>query len=134
MKAEAARDYTFAVIKTYADAQSLTVKWPDVPFEKPATAAYFEATFRHAVAPQSSLADTNGQRIWTPMGVASATVHVPIARGLKQGYTLAQGLTDALRGSRGDVWFRNIRLRELGSEGGYERVQVLWDFEYRDIQ
>lgn len=135
MKALQARDIIFGVVNDYALAQTpaIAVKWPDTAFDKPAAAPYFDTAIRHATSPQASLADSSGARIWENAGVCSVTVNVPIARGLQLGYTHGQGLIDAFRAYRGSVWFRNIRLRELGSEGGFERMQVLTDFEYRDI-
>jgi len=131
MSAIEARDIIFGVVKTYCDGKSLTVEWPDQPFEKPNSTAYAKASMRHATGRQAALTPV-GQKLWESAGVASVTFYCPIASGLVNGYTLAQDMISALRTSNAAVWFRNVRIRELGSEGGYNLTQVLWDFEYRD--
>ena len=133
MTAIEARDVIFGVIKTFCDSETLTIQWPDQPFDKPDTEAYAKASMRHAISKQAALAPI-GQRLWESSGVASVTFCCPIASGLVNGYTLAQDMITALRTSNAAVWFRNVRIRELGSEGGYNQTQVLWDFEYRDQQ
>lgn len=132
-----ARDLLFAILKTWADAQAtpaVTVQWPDVVFTKP-EGAYLKVKLQHGTGSQASLGGGVGTKLYQRTGTVTACVYAPIARGLRVGYTLAQGLTDSIQAYRNsDVWIRNVRIRELGSEGGYERVQVIFDFEYTDRQ
>jgi len=135
MNAIEATDQLFTLIKTFTDSQSLSVQWPDVVFEKPPVDSYARVALKHATGVQAALSmGSAGGRLWESGGVVSVTFFVPIAQGLTVGYTLAQGMQAAVRSSNLAVWSRNVRIRELGSEGGYQQVQVLWDFEYRDQQ
>lgn len=139
MKYLEARDAIFTIFKTWADAQTpvIPIAWPDVPFDKDSVkTSFLQVAVKHATgAQQAFVGGTTPAKVWGRAGVASATVCTPIARGLRVGYTLAQGLTDSIQSSVDSVvWFRNVRIRELGSEGGYERVQVLFNFEYTDLQ
>lgn len=128
-----ARDVMFALVKTYCDGVTVSVEWPDTPFTRPSSAAYATVVMRHAAGKQAAFtgADT---RLWEDFGVASLTFKCPIASGDVSGYTLARGFQNVLRSTPSSVWIRNVRIRELGSEGGYQQIQVLWDFEYRDQQ
>lgn len=135
MNYSAAIDFIAQVVKDFSDAEIIPVQWPDVPFEKPDRGGYLEFNIRHATGVQAALSTSAaGERLWENAGVATVKINSPIASGNSVGYTLAESLVSALRANNSAVWFRNIRIRELGSEGGYTQITVLWDFEYRDTE
>jgi hypothetical protein len=54
----------------------------------------------------------------------------PIGVGNVQGYAAVQAVVTAFRDSNGGVWFRNVRLKEVGTSGAFEQTNVLADFSY----
>lgn len=135
MNCEEAVDAIANIVNDFAIANSLPVEWPDLPFDKPDTGSYIKYTIRHAIGLQAALSmNAAKKRLWENAGVCGVIVNSPIASGNTVGYTLANLLKSALRANNSAVWFRNIRIRELGSEGGYTQITVLWDFEYRDTE
>ena len=69
-------------------------------------------------------------------GVFTAQIFVPIGKGLVEGYELSNLVSDAFEGTStpSDVWFRNVRLREIGPDGEWFQTNVLADFEYTEIK
>ena len=69
-------------------------------------------------------------------GLFTAQIFVPIGKGLMEGYELAKLVSDAFEGTDtpSDVWFRNVRLREIGPDGEWFQINVLADFEYTEVK
>lgn len=90
---------------------------------------------RHAAGRQNNLGG-RGNRSFLRLGVIIVTIHTPSASGLSDGYQLAKVVADAYEGasSPNGVWFRNVRLNELGRDGTFYRMNVLVDFEYNETK
>lgn len=90
---------------------------------------------RHASGFQNTLGG-KGNRSFLRLGVLIVTIHTPSASGLSSGYQLAKVVADAYEGvsSPNGVWFRNVRINELGRDGSFYRINVLADFEYHETK
>ena len=90
---------------------------------------------RHAAGQQDSLGGV-GNRSFLRLGVVIVTIHTPSGSGLSTAYALAKVVADAYEGvsSQNGVWFRNVRINELGRDGSFFQTNVLIDFEYTEIK
>ena len=59
-----------------------------------------------------------------------------MGEGTQRSYDLAKVISDALEGTttaRG-VWFRNVRLKEIGSDTPWFQVNINSDFYYEELK
>jgi len=90
---------------------------------------------RHAMGRQDTLGGA-GKRQFLRTGIVLVTINTPSTSGLSGGYVLAKVVTDAYEGvaSPNGVWFRNVRINELGREGTFNQINVVIDFEYYETK
>ena len=88
---------------------------------------------RHATGQQRTLGG-KGQRLFLRLGVIVVTINTPSNSGLSGGLVLAKLVSDAYEGvsSPNGVWFRNVRINELGREGTFFQTNVISDLEYHE--
>lgn len=136
MTYDEARDIINTVFLNAWGATNFPVVWRDVPGSVPTSETpWARVTLRHATGRQASLAGESGAQRWERTGTVFVQIFSPIGDGSKKGYELAQLVTNAYQSARGsDVWFRNVRINELGSDGAFESFNVLADFSYDDVR
>lgn len=90
---------------------------------------------RHAAGQQDSLGG-RGNRLFLRLGIMIVTINTPSASGLSDAYALAKVVSDAYEGvsSPNGVWFRNVRINELGRDGSFFQTNVIVDFEYTETK
>tara|TARA_R110000851_G_scaffold16046_2_gene52521 strand:+ start:10842 stop:11258 length:417 start_codon:yes stop_codon:yes gene_type:complete len=90
---------------------------------------------RHASGTQDNLGGI-GNRNFVRTGTAIASIFTPSGNGLSESYALAKVVADAYEGQSSDngVWFRNVRLQEIGRESQFYQTNVLIDFEYNETK
>lgn len=93
-------------------------------------------TLRHAAGFQATLANNEGARTYRRQGDLTIQIFIKIGKGLQEFYNLAKVVSDAYEGSTspGGVWFRNIRINEVGRDGEFHHNNVKLDFEYDEIK
>jgi len=95
------------------------------------------ATFitRHATGSQKTLGGV-GNRMFERTGTAIASIFTPTGNGLSDSYILAKVVANAYEGKSSDngVWFKNVRIQEIPSEGQFRQLNVLMDFEYTETK
>lgn len=134
MTFDEARDAMLAVFKTAWQAPRLAV-YTDVPGDIPATeVVWARPTIKTEIGRQGSLTGGLGTVSWERKGVLWIQVFSPVGDGGKAGYDAAQDLVNAYQAERGSIWYRNIRMNEMGADGAFERFDVKTDFEYRDVR
>jgi hypothetical protein len=105
------------------------VRWNDVPGTLP-TRTWARVTVRHDSGAQHTFGE---QRTFTNTGTVTVQVFTPIGDGTN--YSAATNVVNAYRDSKNPlVWFRNARLKEVGSSGVFEQTNVLADFTYDDLR
>ena len=135
MKYLEARDVIYTVLSTVWDPQYV-INWPDVPEEVPdVELAWARATIKTDGGRQIGLSDQVGRRRFNTNGVFILQIFSPIGDGLTLGYELAQTVVDAYCGTHNDnLWFRNIRMKEVPGSGEFTQINVSVDFNYDDLR
>lgn len=133
MTFDEARDAMLATFKAAWDPR--VALYPDVPGDPPSSAVLWaRVTLLHAVGRQASLTGGLGTVKYERQGILWIQVFAPVGDGKKAGYDAAQVLVNAYQAAQGSVWYRNIRMNEMGTDGAFERLDVMTDFEYTDVR
>ena len=90
---------------------------------------------RHASGRQDTLGGA-GSRQFERQGNLIVTINTPSTSGLSEAYQLAKIVSDAYEGiaSPLGVWFRNIRINELGRNGTFNQTNVVVEFLYYETK
>lgn len=99
------------------------------------TAAWARVTVKHSGASQGALSSAVGDRLWERRGIIVVQVFTTLdaGGGLVLSDALANVAKNAFEGaSTSSLWFRNVRLTEIGADGPWFQVNVTADFEYTD--
>lgn len=129
-----------AMLKVFMDAWvplGFPAVFTDVPGEVPTTqTTWARATLRHADGGQASLTGPiNGCVRWNNEGTIWIQVFAPVGDGSSAAYDAAHVVAVAYQGARDqEVWFRNVRINEVGTRGAFEQINVLIDFTYDDVR
>jgi len=93
-------------------------------------------TLRHNRGEQETLTNAIGQRLFGRDGLLTVQIFTPRGEGLTRAYQLAKVVADALEGKStpNGVWFRAVRIREVGPDGGWFQLNVTADFEYNEAK
>lgn len=129
MTADEARDEVYAIFKAVSDTTGLEVAYDDSP-ARDNSDGWARVTLRHATGRQSSLSGAMGTRRFTRTGTLWVQVFAPVGDGNATALSLAETVVNAYQAASGTVWYRNVRMREQGSDGAFARVDVLADFTY----
>ncbi len=131
-----ATDDMNAIMKTVSDAEAFVVHWANRKTPRATTdGAFVEFMIRHAGGQQDTLGGI-GSRSFIRVGTAVARVFTQTGKGLSSAYDLAKSIVDAYEGvhSPNGVWFRNVRIQEMGTDGNFFELQVLIEFEYNETK
>ena len=113
------------------------VRWEDVSDEtKLPDGAWARPTVRHTLGQQGSLSGGLSTTRWEREGILAIQIFVPRGRGLSEGYDLAKVVADAYEGAQtpGGVWFRDVTVNEIGTDGSFVQVNVTMTFTYDEIK
>lgn len=93
-------------------------------------------TLRHASGQQMTLGTATGTSRFARDGLLIVQIFTPAGKGLQDAYNLAKVVVDAYEGSTtpGGVWFRNVRLNEVGRDGRFFQMNVLVEFLYDELK
>lgn len=114
----------------------VNIYWENVRDQRRADQeSWIQFVIRHASGRQASLGGV-GNRDFERLGTAVAAIFVPIGKGLSESYDLAKTVADAYEGvqSPNGVWFRNVRIQEIGRDGQFHQTQVLVEFAYYETK
>lgn len=109
----------------------------DRPAQKPDTSTpWARASVRHNVGDQEALANPLGNKLFSRDGLFTVQIFTPMGAGLRAADTLAKVVADALEGQAtpGGVWFRRVRVREIGPDGAFFHINVVAEFEYSEAK
>lgn len=90
----------------------------------------------HTSGFQATLANEIGQRRFRKGGVILVQIFTPLGSSLREPERLGILVNNALEGASTphDVFIRNVRMNEQGSDGHWYLVRVDADFEYDSIR
>lgn len=138
-----ARDEILTVFKTAWDAGIETtgkvVIYPDAKNQVPKTNdadsnpnLWARVSVVHDTGRQATLGGI-GNRLFQREGSVTVQVFTPIGTGLSIADKVYKIVVDAFEGktsASGNVWFRNVRVNEIGPEGTWFQANIIADFEY----
>lgn len=119
-----------------AGRDAANVRYDDINPVKPAnTTAWIRITVKHETANQASL-QGEGRRRYERRGTLWVQLFTEIGKGLSESDVLTKVLQDALEGkyTPNGVWFRRVRVNEIGPGDGQYHVNVLADFVYDEVK
>ena len=127
-----ARDAVLAVARTawLAAAPTAPLYYDNLDTQSPATPTTFaRATIRWAGGSRAALGP-NGT--WRRDGFLIIQIFVPHGSGTDALMTLAEAMTAAFEnpGATGNVWFRDAGPQDIGSDGVYDQVNVVTQFQF----
>ncbi len=144
---DVAIDQMYALFKVTWDADTPAVNGSVIPQvfydgvtggEPPHNAAWARIQIRHIDAPQATLGDTTTKRRFENTGVL--LIEISAANETTSDKTLAQNLAkiakSAFQGktsANGAVWFRDVRVQEIGTVGPWYRLSVVAEFRYDEL-
>lgn len=134
MSPEAAVDIILGIFKAAWDPRQ--AEYEDVPGHKPASdVTWARATVRHATGNQSSLGSDTGTRKFTDEGTVIIQVFSPVGDGSTASRAAAEVVLNAYRDARDpNVWFRDAKLNEVGSDGAFYQTNVTATFSYDTVR
>ena len=99
------------------------------------TQPFARVWIRHTNGRQATLGGRGG-RSFERTGLLTVQVYAPIGKGLRESYPLAKVVADTFEGeaSPNGIWFRNVRINEVGKDGAFILTNVIIDFEYNEIK
>ncbi len=130
-------DEILVMLKASWDTTGYPVIYENVAADQPSTITpYLVVTLRHATGEQASLANDNGVKRFRRDGLCVAQIRVPAGEGLSNAYSLAKIVGDAFEGkaSPGGIWFRDIRINEVGPDGEWFQINTLFNFTYDEVK
>jgi hypothetical protein len=97
---------------------------------------WVRAVVRHLSGGQASLSNFNGVSRYRRSGIFTVQVFTPYGGGLSLSDSLVSVIVNAFEGkaSTNGVWFRQIRVNEIGQEGVWYQTNVLINFEYDEVK
>lgn len=134
---EQARDEIMTVFKTAWDTTTYPAVYEDTKAARPSSQTPFaRPILRHVTGSQASLTGGLGTSRFQREGILTVQIYTPQGSGLTSGYSLVKIVADAFEGTAtpGGVWFRDVRLNEIGADGDFFVINVLIDFEYDEVK
>ena len=133
-----ARDDILAVLKAAWDPTGHPMAWPSVAFTGPPLppSPWARASIAHNAGRQATLAGADGTRRWRRQGILTVQIFTGVGSGLAVSDSLSKIVVDAFEGATTprQIWFRNVRLIEIGPDGDWHQVNVLVEFEYDEVK
>lgn len=131
-----ARDEILGQFKTAWDASVFSgapvVYWDKTSADdKPnpdTTEVWVRMTVRHEIGRNDAI----GNRLFQREGTVTAQLFTRFGTGLANVDAASKVIVDAYQGqsTSGGVWFRNVRMNEVGQDGQWFQTNILADFEY----
>jgi hypothetical protein len=106
----------------WQDVKGEMPKNPDFPFAR--------AFIQHVETEQVTLQSEPGERVYARYGLATFMLHAPTGSGYTTAYEIAERVIRRFQAADGCIWFKNVRLEEMGGYGNYVRIDVLVEFRY----
>lgn len=122
--------------KMFDDVFPNEVFWESVQKDKPVIDdPWASAVIRHAIGRQDTLGGV-GNRSFLRGGTFIAGIYAHGGNGLSIAYELARVSANAYEGksSPNGVWFRDVRIQEIGRDGDWFQVNMLAEFEYYETK
>ncbi len=134
---EVASDEMLAFFKTAWDTTGNLAVYENVKGAVPtAQAAWARPIIRHDPSGIQSLMGLLNKVKYVRTGRMVVSIFIPNGNGLSLGRSLGKTVADAFEGktTASAVWFRNVRIIEVGPDGEWYQFNVGIDFQYDEIK
>jgi len=132
-----ARDEIFDLFKAAWDTTGYPAHYEEVKKQRSQNEEPWSVvTLNHASGFQATLSGADGSRTFARLGFLTVQIFTPNGKGLQDAYDLAKVVSDAFEGisTPGGVWFRNVRLNEVGRDGEFFQLNVIVEFRYDEVK
>lgn len=135
-----ARDEIVSHFTTLWNAQTPPIPlllYDDKHTDLPNDASYARITVRHSEMDQRSVGGNVGNRRFRRFGVVTVQIFTIAGDGLQESDRLATIAHNAFEGQKtGEdrVFFRNVRINEIGQEGPWFQSNVIVDFDWDTVK
>lgn len=119
------------------DSKDIPVRFDDVAADGPIGGQpWARAVVRNSSADQATLSNQNGQRRFERRGFLNVQIFTVYGDGLNLADKLSKVVQDAFEGksSPSQIWFRSVRVNEIGQDGPYFQTNVVANFEYDEVK
>jgi len=129
-------DIMLGLFKAVWDGTGWTALYPNVAGDIPTgTDPWARIDLKHSDEEQATLSGLTGTRRFRRDGGIAVQIFTRSGEGLSSGHALAKIVQDAFEGVSSDgIWFRNVRVNEIGPDGDWYQINVLIDFTYDEIK
>lgn len=127
------RDRILTPLKAVAAAQSnLYTIYDDTAKEVPTTSIkWARISVRHANGARVSLGRKDGSGKFTQSGFLFIEIYTPREDGLQDSDIISAAFADSLRNfSDGEIWIGDVSPVEMGTDGFWQRVDIVAEFSY----
>jgi len=119
-----------------------TIQWEGVAIDDadfpPRDGAWAKVFIRHQTGNQSTLSKGSGSTRFEKGGTLTVQVFAPLGEGegLMKSQQLAEVGKNAFEGqaTSRQVWFRDVRIEEIGVDGPWFQMNVVLTFEYDELR
>lgn len=134
---ETATDEMLGAFKTAWDTTGLIAVYENVKGRVPTGQdAWARPTVQHAKGGGQSLTGANNKIKYTRQGVMTVSIFIPNGNGLALGRSLGKTVADVFEGkaTASAVWFRDVRVVEVGPSNEWYQFNVVIEFTYDEIK
>ncbi len=134
---ETASDEMLALFQTAWDTTGNLAVYENVKGAVPtAQDAWARPVIRHASGGGQSLTGALNQTNYERTGIMTVSVFIPNGNGLSLGRSLGKTVADAFEGksTASAVWFRNVRIVEVGPDAEWYQFNVVVEFVYDETK
>lgn len=117
--------------------QPIPVFYQDAKQDRPTNdlQPFVRVQVQHAAGRQASLAGVDGQKLRINNGIFTVQLFTVLGEGLSKADVLAKIIQDAFEGQAvNGIWFRNVRVNEIGVDGDRYQTNILVDFTYDELK
>ena len=122
--------------KMFFDEWPHQVFWDDVRDQRDTSETPWASfVIRHATGDQDTLGG-RGARSFLREGTITVAIHTPTGNGLSESIALGTVARNIYEGnsSPNGVWFRKVRIQEVGRRGSFFQRNMLVDFQYYEVK
>lgn len=100
------------------------------------TAAWMRARVEHLTGTQATLQNAVGSRRFRRFGRLVAQVMAPLGTSMQEPDRLGKAILDAVEGVEtvGGIYFFNVTMNEIGSDGHWFQTNIFADFRYDEVK
>ena len=134
-----ANDNIMAVVKAAYDSLvgTYNIYWESVAGGRASDdSAFFQVFLRHRTGQNAGFPSSVGTSRYRRDGDVTIQCFHPVGKGLSAAYDDAKVFVDAFEGKSapGGIWFRNVRVNEIGRDGQFNQLNIIVEFIYDEIK